>query len=805
MINGGDKGIQEEPKERTEARAIQKNRDVLVSGNFDIGKNYTEDSGKQHPTDAGEQFSTDTGKQNPTDKGKQHTVDTGKKQPKDIVNQHPTDKDKQPPEGMEACLGAMEKLSELRDIMERAGCPHQESEIRIMRILISLIGEASGVQTYSYEDSWTTPLWESDTLWKELPERAFPDEYEQKLGECRMLRWLDFPPVIFGAMFQHVMDQNRRREWGAYYTSEENIMRVISPLFLDELEAGFRKCGTSRQKLLAYLKSLGEIIFMDPACGCGNFLIVAYIRLRELEERIIQEIQKNDGQMVSFDVYRTVSLTQFFGIEYESFQAEMAHLGLWMAEKQLDERQRRADLVTAPFKGGAHIICADALTMDWSDILSSGSRSYVVGNPPFVGARLMNAEQKKDMRLVFSDTRSAGDLDYVAAWYRKTAEYMADRSRNIKAAFVSTNSITQGKQAGILWEQLTIEFNIEIQFAVKTFVWNADSSEDAKVHCVIIGFSAANGRGKVLYDGESKQYASHINGYLVTAPDIYVTSRTNPVTDVAKMSFGSMPNDGGHLILDGEQMRELIMKAPEAEPWVLPFVGSEEYIKGKERYCLWLKGVDEEVWRSVPEVAARVEAVRLYRKLSTRKATNRLADKPELFGEIRQPDKPYIIVPRVSSCQRPYIPAGFAPVTWIAGDSVLIIPGGGLSLFGIIMSSMHMAWVRAIGGRLKSDYRYSASIVYNNFPFPDMEEAKAAGLEELAQEILQVRRCFPATPLGRLYSADGMPDPLRDVHRRLDETVDRLYGGNYRTDDERISFLLSRYGVLRAIAENDTE
>ena len=705
---------------------------------------------------------------------------------------------------MESSIIALEKLSELKEIMERSGCPKQESEIRIIRVLITLIGEASGLPSASYEDSWASPLWESELLWKELPGRSFPEEYEDKLEECRSLEWLRIPTVIFGAMFQQFMNQNRRREWGAYYTSEENIMRVIRPLFLDELEGDFRRCGTNRQKLLSFLKHLGRLTYLDPACGCGNFLIVAYVKLRELEEKAIRAIQALDGQMIDIGAYRTVSLGQFYGIEYEPFQAEIARLSLWMAEKQTDNRQQAGRMTERDGKG-AHIICADALTVDWNDIVPAAGCSYVMGNPPFVGARLMNTEQKNDMRLVFSDTPSAGDLDYVAAWYRKAAEYMTvPPSRHIKAAFVSTNSITQGKQAGILWNQLAINFYVEIQFAVRTFIWNTDSQTKARVHCVIIGFSAANSRGKVLYDGNDKQYVPHINGYLVPAPDIYVTARTAPIVDVAKMNFGSMPNDGGHLILDGEEMRELIMKAPEAEPWVFPFVGSEDYINGKERYCLWLKGVDEDKWRAVPEVSSRVEAVRQYRSLSSRKATNRLAEKPELFGEIRQPDKPYIIVPRVSSCSRPYIPAGFVPVTWIAGDSALIIPGGDLALFGVIMSAMHMAWVKTVGGRLKSDYRYSASIVYNNFPFPDIEAARSAGVEEMAEEVLRVRRCFPTMSLGRLYSADGMPESLRDVHRRLDEAVDSLYGGSFRTDDERISLLLNRYGGLKAAADAES-
>ena len=705
---------------------------------------------------------------------------------------------------MESSIIALEKLSELKEIMERSGCPKQESEIRIIRVLITLIGEASGLPSASYEDSWASPLWESELLWKELPGRSFPEEYEDKLEECRSLEWLRIPTVIFGAMFQQFMNQNRRREWGAYYTSEENIMRVIRPLFLDELEGDFRRCGTNRQKLLSFLKHLGRLTYLDPACGCGNFLIVAYVKLRELEEKAIRAIQALDGQMIDIGAYRTVSLGQFYGIEYEPFQAEIARLSLWMAEKQTDNRQQAGRMTERDGKG-AHIICADALTVDWNDIVPAAGCSYVMGNPPFVGARLMNTEQKNDMRLVFSDTPSAGDLDYVAAWYRKAAEYMTvPPSRHIKAAFVSTNSITQGKQAGILWNQLAINFHVEIQFAVRTFIWNTDSQTKARVHCVIIGFSAANSRGKVLYDGNDKQYVPHINGYLVPAPDIYVTARTAPIVDVAKMNFGSMPNDGGHLILDGEEMRELIMKAPEAEPWVFPFVGSEDYINGKERYCLWLKGVDEDKWRAVPEVSSRVEAVRQYRSLSSRKATNRLAEKPELFGEIRQPDKPYIIVPRVSSCSRPYIPAGFVPVTWIAGDSALIIPGGDLALFGVIMSAMHMAWVKTVGGRLKSDYRYSASIVYNNFPFPDIEAARSAGVEEMAEEVLRVRRCFPTMSLGRLYSADGMPESLRDVHRRLDEAVDSLYGGSFRTDDERISLLLNRYGGLKAAADAES-
>lgn len=630
-----------------------------------------------------------------------------------------------------------------------------------------------------------------------LPVYSFDGTFAGLLEECLKVRWRSISPAIFGAMFQEIMDQKKRREWGTYYTSEENIEKLIRPLFLDGLEKELDACRGNRRKLQRFHQKLQELCFFDPACGCGNFLIVAYRELRRLELAVLRELYDTSQRVLDVDMYCKVDVGQFYGIEYEPFQAQIARVGMWLTDHQMN--LEAADFfgmcyARIPLVNSAKIVQGNALDLDWEQVVPREKTPYIIGNPPFVGARLMNREQKQDLRRVFVGMPGVGNMDYVTAWYRKAAAYMA--GTDMQAAFVSTNSIAQGEQAGLLWNCLTHDFGMELDFAWRSFVWNNEARGQAKVHCVILGFSSRERKKKGpkrLFGEAGCRDVSHINPYLAPGPDVFLKSRRKPLWPVPSMVFGSMANDGGHLLLSSEEAEAIRSAWPEAAPWIRRFCGSVEYIEGQERYCLWLKGVEPEAYAHIPAVKSRVEAVRRFRLVSQREATRKLAERPELFGEIRQPEEgSYILVPRVSSEHRPYIPMGFLPAEVIASDAVFLVPEASLVLFGILGSAMHMAWVRGVAGRLKSDYRYSASVVYNHFPFPDLE-AETGEVEQAAEALLAVQERLQPKWGAALYGADTMPEAFRRSHARLDEAVDRLYGQVFSGEEERLAFLFSRY------------
>ena len=634
-----------------------------------------------------------------------------------------------------------------------------------------------------------------------LPAGNLDGEFRRILLEGHAHSWGGISPEIFGAMFQEIMNQKQRREWGSYYTSEENIRKLIGPLFLDGLWEEFRQCRGRRRKLSDFHEKLTRLTFLDPACGCGNFLIVTYRELRRLELAVIRELYDTRQRVLDVGMFCRVQTGQFFGIEVESFQVQIARVGMWLADHQCN--REAAELfgmyyARIPLVQSAEIVQANALTADWAEVIPPQKLSYIIGNPPFVGARLMTAGQKQDLRLVFGGTAAAGNLDYVTGWYRRAAAFMQETG--IRAAFVSTNSICQGEQASLLWKNLKYNYRTGIDFAHRTFVWNSEAKGQAKVHCVIIGFSDraedAPEEEKLLFDGGSVRRVPHINAYLAAAPDVFVESRRRPIAEVPPMSFGSMANDGGHLILEPTEADELVQRYPELAPILRPFIGAEEYIHGKERRCLWFAGQEMEQFERIPEVSGRILAVRRYREESARAATRKLARTPHLFGEIRQPEEgSYILVPRVSSHRREYIPMGFLSARVIATDSALIVPEADTYLFGILTSAMHMAWVRAVAGRLKSDYRYSASIVYNNFPFPDPEPALRERIAACAAEILAVRGREGGCPAD-LYDREKMPAALIRAHRELDAAVDAAYGGGFRGEEERAAHLMECHAVL---------
>ena len=746
-------------------------------------------------------------------------------------------------EKMDINLAAMRKMTALLERLSFYGYREHDLEIYLVRLLFCLFASDAGIfpegKFYAYVEAsepdganlserlatlflaLDTPRKEREALPEEvlafpyvdghlfagaLPVLPFDSEFYALLDSCRAVNWRGISPAIFGAMFQEIMNQEKRREWGTYYTSEENIEKLIRPLFLDELWEEWETCRGHRKRMKDFHEKLTRLKFFDPACGCGNFLILTYRELRKLELAVIRELYDTSQRVLDVGYYCRVEVSQFYGIEYEPFQAQIARVGLWLTDHQMN--LEAADFfgmyyARIPLVQSAVIVQGNALSIDWESVVPDKENLYIIGNPPFVGARLMNREQKQDMRQVFSGSKAAGNMDYVTAWYRKAAGFMA--GTKVRAAFVSTNSICQGEQAGGLWNILTYQFDMEIDFAWKTFVWNNEAKGQAKVHCIILGFSAAGNRTKkYLYDGSKRQVAAHINAYLAPAPDVFLKKRRKPLAPVPAMAFGSMANDGGHLLLEPEEVSELLDSWPEAAKWVRRFYGSVEYIENQERYCLWLKGVDPEEYEAVSEIRKRVEAVRRFRGVSQREATRKLAETPSLFGEIRQPEEGrYILVPRVSSQGRPYIPMGYLPASAIASDAVLIVPEASSVLFGVLNSALHMAWVRGVAGRLKSDYRYSASIVYNNFPFPELEGSAAAAVAEAAEELLLIQEQRRESDGARLYARDTMPEDFLLAHRRLDLAVDHLYGEEFSDDQERLSYLFSRYREMTESLEEE--
>lgn len=623
--------------------------------------------------------------------------------------------------------------------------------------------------------------------------------------------WSRISPAIFGSLFQSIMDTRARRHLGAHYTSEQHILKALQPLFLDRLHQEFQQVRRNPQRLLDFQRQLATVRVLDPACGCGNFLVVAYRELRLLELEVLRELHQarasdflDVGQIVSVDV------DQFYGIELEEFPAQIAQVALWLTDHQMNLRVSeefgqyfvRLPLVKAP-----QIVHGNALTVDWRALVKPEALTVIVGNPPFVGKAFQNEAQKADLARLFAGVKGFGVLDYVAGWYRKAADYMADNPA-IRTAFVSTNSITQGEQAGVLWPDL-FQRGTRINFAHRTFQWTSEARGQAAVHCVIVGFALHDDPAKWLFDYETPKaepyatQATNINPYLVDAPNVVLENRRSPIGSAPPIVFGSMPNDGGHLLLSADEKEALLAREPKAAVWLRHLLGSEEFINGRERWCLWLVGIRPEELRALPAVLERVEAVRRYRLASTRAATRELAATPTLFGEIRHPGSgQYVLIPRVSSERRAWIPIAILPAEIISTDANLIIPTATLYHFGVLSSTMHMAWVRAVCGRLESRYRYSAGIVYNNFPWP--ERSGGAGIETAAQVILDTRARFPNATLADLYDPLTMPPELLKAHRALDRAVDAAYGKSvFPTETERVTFLFEQYQALTSLLPED--
>ena len=628
-----------------------------------------------------------------------------------------------------------------------------------------------------------------------LPFADFNAKMRQTLLDCCAFDWNKISPAIFG-----VMDKKQRRELGAHYTSEENILKLINPLFMDALWREFDRVKAVPARLDAFHHKIASLKFLDPACGCGNFLIITYRELRLLELEILK-MKTNTGQRhLDISTMLKVSVEQFYGIEYEDFPCQIAQVGMWLMDHQMNLRV--ADMfgmyyARLPLTQSATIVHANALRMDWEDVVPAKELSYILGNPPFVGARIMSAEQKDDLLHVFEDTKNAGNLDYVCCWYKKAVEIM-QKNRRISTALVSTNSIAQGEQVAILWKPF-FDKGIHIHFAYRTFKWSNEAKGKAAVHCVIVGFGMQKQTDNFIVNNDTRHKAENINGYLIDASNICIESRKKPLCAVPEIGIGNKPIDGGYYLFTEAEKNEFVKKEPLSEKYFRKWLGSEEFINGKVRYCLWLGDCPPSELKSMPECLKRVDAVKQYRLASKSAPTRKLADKPRRFHVENMPTSEYIVIPEVSSENRYYIPLGFLSPDILSSNLVKIIPNATLYHFGILTSSVHMAWTRAVAGRLKSDYRYSKDIVYNNFPWPEADGKQKATIEPLAQAVLDARALFPESSLADLYDPLTMPPELLKAHQKLDRAVMKLYGFKANmAEAEVVAKLFERYQRLVA-------
>jgi hypothetical protein len=741
-------------------------------------------------------------------------------------------------------IKAAEMMGRLHDRLEAVGYTGHALEVYLVRLLFCLFADDTGIfdkgifQDYlrlktnedgsdlamhlaalfdtldrpedkrfaNLDESLRAFPYVNGSLFKEpLPTASFDAPMRDALLACCDLDWGKISPAVFGSLFQSVMDADERRQLGAHYTSEKNILKVIKPLFLDELWAEYERIRSQPQKLLRFHEKLGALRFLDPACGCGNFLIIAYRELRLLEMAVLKQFVNKETNAVSLNVesLMKVNVDQFYGIEIDEFASQIARVAMWLMDHQMNivaSAEFGHYFRRLPLTASATIVHGNALRLNWKEVIEPAKLSYILGNPPFGGKKEQDEEQKKDMELVFGRIRGAGILDYVTAWYKKASEYMVE-NKNVSCAYVSTNSITQGEQVGVLWSDLE-QYDTKIFFAHRTFKWTNEARGRAAVHCVIIGFSLKENNIRTIYDYEIPSAEPHlirarnINPYLIDAPSIFIQKRSKPISvEIPEMNYGSMPIDDGNLILSKEERDTLVEVFPGAEKYIRQYVGGEEFINQTERYCLWLVGADPSILRDIPPILERVETNRAYRLASNRAQTRELADHPGIFGEIRQPETRYLLMPKVSSESRYYIPIGFCEPEVIASGTTLIIPHATLFTLGIIQSEMHMTWMRTVCGRMKSDYQYSAGIVYNNFPWPEaVSEEKKKKIEECAQTVLDTRAKYPDASLADLYDPRTMPADLVRAHRDLDKAVDLCYRPQpFTTEAKRMEYLFELY------------
>lgn len=742
----------------------------------------------------------------------------------------------------EVNIKAAELMGRLYDAMAEAGYQGHDLNVLLVRILFCLFAEDAGIfnrsQFTRYIESRTSEdgsdlgmhlgmifqvLNQSlekrpSTLDEELGQfeyvngglfadqisiPSFTSEMRQRLLQTCDFDWSKISPAIFGSLFQSVMDKDARRQLGAHYTSEKNILKLIKPLFLDELKEELDACGKNNQKLFHFQEKLSKLKFLDPACGCGNFLVIAYRELRLLELEMLKRRFGEQSRLGLYDLkqYIHVRPEQFYGIEIEEFPSEIAKTAMWLMDHQMNEMASLTfgeNIPDLPLGKGATIFVGNALQKDWEEVVPKNELSYILGNPPFSGSRIMKQQQKDDMLSVFGKVRELGFLDYVTAWYVKAAEFI--QGTRIKVAFVSTNSITQGEQVGVLWEKMA-QYGININFAHRTFRWSNEARGKAAVYCVIVGFANFNYEDKYIYEyedvnGEAHEVkAKNINPYLLDASYVIIRNNQKPICDIPDISFGNMPRDGGYLLMKDNEAEEFLLHNPEAKKFIKRFIGAQDFLHNEKRWCFWLVGANPEELQKFPEIMERIAKVKEFRLASKAQSTRNFATIPSLFAQIAQKDTGYILIPRHSSENRKYIPLGFFTKEFIVSDTCSFIPDAKLYHFGVLESEMHMTWVGNVCGRLESRYRYSKDIVYNNFPWPENpSDERVKEIEKCAQEVLDTRAKYPNSSLADLYDPLTMPADLIKAHQNLDRAVDAAYGKRtFKSSAERMEFLLGLY------------
>ena len=744
-------------------------------------------------------------------------------------------------------LKAVAIMGDLHDAIEAGGYSGHDLERFLVRILFCLFAEDTGIFERDafrlYLENKTAPDGSDlgmhlDRLFRVLdtPEEQRQRNLDEDLARFRYVNgglfderleyadlnrdmrnallasthfdWSRISPAIFGSLFQSVMEPKERRQIGGHYTSERDILKVVRALFLDDLRAEFTRIQHNKPELRRFHQRLGKLRFLDPACGCGNFLVITYRELRLLELEVLRALHGEEQQELDIQQMLLMDVDAFYGIEISEWPARIAEVAMWLMDHQMNQRVSEAFgkyVARLPLRKSPTIVCGNALRLDWKAILSPEQCSYVLGNPPFIGKHLMNAEQGQDMEFVWGETDRAGVLDYVTAWYRKAAEYIHDT--RIIVGFVSTNSISQGEQVGTLWNPLVQRFGLKIHFAHRTFAWESEARGKAHVHVVIIGFAAFDTENKRIYDYEGEKLtvvtAKNISPYLVEGNDTTLIPRTKPICDVPQMTKGSQPTDNGNLIVEERDREQFLADNHGAEKFLRPFLCAEEYLHAIPRWCLWLVDANPSELRNIPGIKMRLEACRDFRLASKKEATRRGATQPGLFTEIRQPVSRYIVIPRHSSETRRYIPFGYFEPKFIVADSCSSVPDASLFHFGVISSGMHMSWVRQVCGRLESRYRYSNKIVYNNYPWPEAPSAKQrAAVEDAAQGVLDAREEYLAdknATLADLYDPLTMPPRLVKAHAALDRAVDLCYRPQpFPSERARVEYLFALYERLTA-------
>lgn len=738
-----------------------------------------------------------------------------------------------------ANIQAAERMGKLHDALESSGYEGHQLEVYLVRLLFCLFAEDTGIfertqfQEYidlntkedgsdlamhlaqlfqilntpkekrlkTLDENLNTFPYVNGKLFEEmLPLAAFDSKMREMLLHACSMDWSRKSPAIFGSMFQAVMNPKERRNLGAHYTSEKNIQKLIKPLFLDDLYLEFEKAKGNKNKLNELHKKIASLSFLDPACGCGNFLIIAYKELRILELEILRELNKNNQQFLNVQDILKVDVDQFAGIEYDEFPARIAEVAMWLIDHQMNmqvSEEFGQYFVRLPLNKAAKIVHGNALHKNWEEVIPKEKLSYIFGNPPFVGSKMMSELQRKDLLQVFGNADGAGVMDYVSAWHVKASQII--QGTNIKTAFVSTNSIAQGEQVGILWNLLFNRYKCKIHFAHQTFKWSNEAKGNAAVYCIIVGFANFDTENKTIFEysdikGEPQAIkVKNINPYLKSGSDILITKKSNPICKVPAMSCGNMPLDGGFLLFSDEEKKAFLQKEPLAEKYIKSMISAREFLNNEPRWCLWLVDAKPDEIRKMPEVMKRVEGVKKFREASVRVSTQKAALTPTLFRDRNNPDS-FIVIPRVSSENRKYIPMGFGKEN-IANNSCHIIPNGDLYLFGHLMSEMHMTWVKYVCGRLESSFRYSKDIVYNNYPFPqNTTESNKKKVEDATKKVLEARANHTNSSLADLYDPLSMPLDLAKAHQALDKAVDLCYRPQaFVNETSRIEHLFSLY------------